>query len=126
MENNIKTFKEYLTEQQVTEEDLKILTEGLQEEWSSELEERVDAALEEFSKEYLLENGTYDVERLNNELTNEGLLGSIFGGLAGFALGKSVGKLVAKVLGIEKGVFYDLLTSRLVGAALGAALGKKI
>ena len=121
---DIKTFKEYLVEQKITESDMTILTEGLQEEWTPELEEKVDAALDEFISEYSNEEGSIDINRFNEDLTNEGLLGSIFGGLAGFALGKSVGKMIAKVLGIERGVFYDLLTSRLVGAALGAALGK--
>jgi hypothetical protein len=126
MSNTIKTFNEYLTEQQVTEEDLRILTEGLQEEWTDELEAKVDAALEEFIIEYSNENGELDINRFNFEVTNEGMLGSIFGGLAGFALGKTVGKMIAKVLGIQKGILYDLLTSRLVGAALGSALGKRI
>ena len=46
----------------------------------------------------------YDLEKLDNEMTNEGMMGTIFGGLAGFALGKSVGKTIAKVLGLkEKG-----------------------
>ena len=121
---DIKTFKEYLVEQKITESDMTILTEGLQEEGTPELEEKVDAALDEFISEYSNEEGSIDINRFNEDLTNEGLLGSIFGGLAGFALGKSVGKMIAKVLGIERGVFYDLLTSRLVGAALGAALGK--
>lgn len=121
---DIKTFKEYLVEQEITESDMAILTEGLQEEWTLELEKKVDAALDEFVSEYSDSEGNIDINRFNDDLTNEGLLGSIFGGLAGFALGKSVGKMVAKVLGIERGVFYDLLTSRLVGAALGAALGK--
>lgn len=121
----MKTFLDYMEEQNVTAEELVMLKESLQTEWSNELEEKVDAALEEFSKEYLLENGLYDVQRLDHEMTNEGILGSIFGGLTGFALGKSLGKMIAKVLGIEKGVMYDMLTSRLVGAALGAAVGKK-
>jgi len=121
---DIKTFKEYLVEQEITESDMAILTEGLQEEWTPELEKKVDAALNEFISEYSDEDGNININRFNEDLTNEGLLGSIFGGLAGFALGKSVGKMIAKVLGIERGVFYDLLTSRLVGAALGAALGK--
>lgn len=126
MSNTIKTFNEYLTEQQVTEKDLRILTEGLQEEWTDELEAKVDAALEEFMVEYSNENGELDIDRFNSDVTNEGLLGSVFGGLAGFALGKTVGKMIAKVLGIQKGILYDLLTSRLVGAALGSALGNKI
>jgi hypothetical protein len=121
----MKTFLDYMQEQNVTETELTVLQESLQTEWSDELEEKVDAALNEFASEYLLEDGTYDLNRLNDEMTNEGILGSIFGGLTGFALGKSMGKLVAKVLGIEKGVMYDMLTSRLVGAALGAAIGKK-
>ena len=122
----MKTFNTYLVENAVTEQDIKLINEGLQEEWTPELEAKIDAALESFALEYKNEDGTFDIERLNEEITNEGFFGSIIGGLTGFALGKSVGKMVAKVLGIEKGIFYDLLTSRLVGAALGASLGKRI
>jgi hypothetical protein len=122
----MKTFNTYLVENSVTEKDIQIITEGLQEEWTPELEARIDAALDAFVAEYRNEDGTYDFVRLNEEVTNEGLLGSIIGGLTGFALGSSIGKTIARVLGIEKGVFYDLLTSRLVGAALGASLGKRI
>jgi hypothetical protein len=122
----MKTFIEYLEAQNVTEAELNALNESLQSEWTDELEERVDAAVDAFLAEYKNEDGTYDIDRFNVELTNEGILGSILGGLTGFALGKSVGKLVAKTLGIEKGLMYDLLTSRLVGAALGASLGKNM
>lgn len=122
----MKTFLDYLQEQQVSEAELTVLQESLQSEWTDELEEKVDAALNEFVSEYKLEDGSYDINRFNDEMTNEGILGSIFGGLTGFALGKSLGKMVAKVLGIEKGIFYDMLTSRLVGAALGAAVGKSL
>lgn len=122
----MKTFNTYLIETEITDNDMKIINEGLQEKWTPELEAKVDAALESFAKEYLNEDGTYDIARLNEEMTNEGFFGSIIGGLTGFALGKSIGKMIAKVLGIQKGVVYDLLTSRLVGAALGAALGKRI
>lgn len=126
MKKDIKTFNEYLLEQQITEIDLQVLNEGLQEEWTPELEERVDAALKLFVEQYSDENGNLDINRFNEDLTNEGILGSIIGGLTGFALGKSIGKTIANVLGIEKGVLYDLLTSRLVGAALGAAIGKRV
>lgn len=122
----MKTFLDYIKEEKVTDSELSILTESLQSEWNEELEAKVDLALEEFIKNYKLEDGTYDVEKFNEELTNEGLLGSIFGGLTGFALGKTLGKTIARILGVQKGVFYDMLTSRLVGAALGAALGKKL
>jgi len=121
----MKTFLEYLKEQNITVEEMKILNEGLQSEWSDELESKVDEAIEDFVSEYKLEDGSYDIDRFNEEMTNEGILGSILGGLTGFALGKSVGKVIARVLGINKGILYDLLTSRLVGAALGAAIGKK-
>lgn len=120
----MKTFLEHLAESNNYE--IEALNEALQSEWTDELEERVDTALEEFTKEYKLPDGSYDIDAFNNEMTNEGLLGSIFGGLSGFALGKTIGKTIAKVLGIEKGIFYDMLTSRLVGAALGAAIGKKL
>jgi hypothetical protein len=121
----MKTFIDYIKEENITNQELEVLQESLQSEWTPELEEKVDAALEAFTKEYQNEDGTYNIERFNTELTNEGLLGSIFGGLTGFALGKTVGKTVANVLGIRTGVMYDMLTSRLVGAALGSAIGKK-
>lgn len=122
----MKTFNDYLVEQQITETDMQLLQEGLQSEWTPELEEKVDQALEEFVRQYYNEKtGAFDLDRLEEDIVNEGLLGSIIGGLTGFALGKSVGKMIAKVLGIQKGIFYDLLTSRLVGAALGAAFGKR-
>ena len=122
----MKTFEQYLLEQDVTAKDLQVLSESLITEWTPELEAKVDAALEEFIITYKNEVGTYDFERFNEELTNEGLLGSIIGGLAGFALGTTVGKTICKVLGIQSGLLYDMFTSRLVGAALGAALGKRI
>lgn len=122
----MKTFTDYLNEQNVTEADIQAINESLNQEWTPELEAKIDEAVEAFLADYRLEDGTYDIEAFNEEVTNEGILGSIIGGLTGFALGKSVGKIVAKVLGIEKGLFYDLLTSRLVGAALGAAMGKRI
>jgi hypothetical protein len=122
----MKTFEQYLVEQEVTEKDMEFLKESLNSEWTPELEAKVDAALEEFILTYKNEDGTYNFEKFNEELTNEGFLGSIVGGLAGFALGSTIGKTIAKVLGIQSGVMYDLLTSRLVGAALGAALGKRI
>ena len=122
----MKTFLDYMEEQNVTTEELVMLKESLNTEWTSELDHKVDEALNEFSKEYLLENGSYDITRLDTEMTNEGILGSVFGGLTGFALGKTLGKMIAKVLGIKEGsVMYDMLTSRLVGAALGSAIGKK-
>ena len=121
-----KTFNEYLVEQQLTDTDMKLLQESLQSDWTPELEAKVDYALEQFVKQYANEDGSFDLDKLEEGIINEGLLGSIFGGLAGFALGKSVGKMLAKVLGIQKGIFYDLMTSRLVGAALGAAMGKGI
>lgn len=121
----MKTFNKYLVEEKITENDMEVLKENLQSEWTPELESKIDAAIEEFCKTYQNEDGTYNLDKLNEEMTNEGLLGSIIGGLTGFALGKSVGKLLARVLGIQKGILFDLLTSRLVGAALGASLGKR-
>ena len=123
----MKTFEQYIVEGELTEGEMTMLTESLQTEWTMALEEKVDKALEDFTKQYMNEDGTYNIEDFDNAVTNEGFFGSIVGGLAGFALGKTVGKMIAKVLGIApKGVMYDLLTSRLVGAALGVALGKKI
>jgi hypothetical protein len=123
----MKTFEQFLIKEGVNSEEISILKESLQTEWTPELEYKVDIALEEFVKQYQNEDGSFDLEKLDNEMTNEGMMGTIFGGLAGFALGKSVGKAIAKVLGLkEKGTMYKMLTSRLVGAALGAALGSKL
>jgi len=123
----MKTFEEFLIKEGVNSEEISILKESLQTEWTPELEYKVDIALEEFVKQYQNADGSFDLEKLDNEMTNEGMMGTIFGGLAGFALGKSVGKTIAKVLGLkEKGTMYKMLTSRLVGAALGAALGSKL
>jgi hypothetical protein len=125
MENTIKTFNAYLNENEIVDNDLDLIKEGLQEEWTPELEAKVNEALDAFVAEYQNEDGTFDIERLNEEMTNEGILGTIIGGLTGFALGKSVGQVIARVLGVEKGILYDLLTSRLVGTALGASIGKR-
>jgi len=121
----MKAFLDYMAEDNITKENLEILNESLQSEWTEELETKVDIALDEFLNDYQLEDGSYDIASFNEELTNEGILGSIFGGLTGFALGKTIGKTIAKVLGIQSGVMYDMMTSRLVGAALGMAIGKK-
>lgn len=126
MENTIKTFNEYLTEDEIIDVELHLIKEGLQEEWTPELEARVNEALDAFVAEYQNEDGTFDISRLNEEMTNEGILGTIIGGLTGFALGKSIGQVIARVLGVEKGILYDLLTSRLVGTALGASIGKRM
>lgn len=120
----MKTFVEHLQEN--IDYDLIALNEALQEEWTPELEEKVDAAITEWLKQYTDESGKIDLERFNEEITNEGFLGTILGGLTGFALGKSIGKVIANVLGIHSGVLFDLLTSRLVGAALGSALGSRV
>jgi hypothetical protein len=118
----MKTFKEYLIETGTfTETELEMLNENLKTELTVDEERKIDEAVRKFVSDYR-EKG---INGFNEELTNEGFLGSVLGGLAGFALGSSVGKIIANVLGIEKGVIYDLLTSRLVGAALGAALGKR-
>src|SRR6056300_1073221 len=98
----MKTFLTYLEEQNVTQADLQSINESLQQEWTPELETKIDEAVDAFLMEYTNEDGSYNIDKLNDEITNEGILGSIVGGLTGFALGKSVGKIVAKVLGIEK------------------------
>jgi hypothetical protein len=117
----MKTFKEHLLESGTfTEMEIQMLNENLKSELTVEEEAKVDKAIKDFCAEYM------DKKSINEELTNEGFLGSIFGGLTGFALGSSIGKIIANVLGIEKGVVFDLLTSRLVGAALGAAIGKRM
>ena len=40
----MKTFNTYLVENAVTEQDIKLINEGLQEEWTPELETKIDAA----------------------------------------------------------------------------------
>jgi hypothetical protein len=121
----MKTFKEYLVESGTfTKTEIDALNENLKSELTQEEEAKVDKAIKDFVSEYLEKNK--GLKEFNEELTNEGFLGSILGGLTGFALGSSIGKIIANVLGIEKGVVFDLLTSRLVGAALGAAIGKRM
>lgn len=121
----MKTFKEYLIESNTfSEVELQMMNENLKSELTKEEEAKIDEAIKKFTSEYLDKNK--GIKEFNEELTNEGMLGSILGGLTGFALGSSIGKIVANVLGIERGVVYDLLTSRLVGAALGSALGKRM
>jgi hypothetical protein len=121
----MKTFKEYLVESGTFSEiELQMMNENLKSELTEDEEKKIDEAVKKFVAEYLEKNK--GAKEFNEELTNEGMLGSILGGLTGFALGSSVGKVLAEVLGIRGGVLYDLLTSRLVGAALGAALGKRM
>jgi hypothetical protein len=121
----MKTFREYLIETNTfTEVELQMLNENLKTELTEDEEKKVDDAVRKFVAEYL--DKSKGAKEFNEELTNEGMLGSILGGLTGFALGSSVGKILAEVLGIRGGVLYDLMTSRLVGAALGAALGKRM
>jgi hypothetical protein len=121
----MKTFKEYLIESNTFSEiEIQMMNENLKSELTPEEEKKVDLAVKAFVKEYQEKNK--GLKEFNEELTNEGFLGSILGGLTGFALGSSIGKIIANVLGIERGVVYDLLTSRLVGAALGSALGKRM
>lgn len=122
----MKTFVQYLEDQNVSASQLNAVNEALNSEWSPELEEQINQAIDAFLQEYKNVDGSYDIEKFNYEITNEGILGSIVGGLTGFALGKSVGMIVAKALGVERGILYDMLTSRLVGAALGAALGNRL
>ncbi len=121
----MKTFREYLIENDTFSElELQMMNENLKTELTEEEETKIDEAVKKFVSEYLDKNK--DVKDFNEQLTNEGFMGSILGGLTGFALGSTVGKIIANVLGIERGVVYDLLTSRLVGAAIGAAIGKRI
>ena len=53
----MKTFNKYLIENTITENDMKLVNEGLQEEWTPELEAKIDEALELFEKEYMKEDG---------------------------------------------------------------------
>mgnify|MGYP001236428101 CR=1 FL=1 len=128
----MQSFLEFLKENKsidlnlLTEKELtnfqSLITESytLTEEDELEIDKRVNLFMESFDK------NEKSITFFNEELTNEGIIGSIIGGLTGFAAGKTLGKIVARVLGLEKGVLYDLLTSRLVGAALGSAVGKTI
>ena len=75
----MKTFIEYLEENKVTQIEMQLLTEGFQEEWTPELKEKVDQAVDAFLNEYRDEDGNLDIDRFNEEMTNEGLLGSIVG-----------------------------------------------
>lgn len=113
----MQSFKEFIGEKEDFQDLEAVMNESVD-------QNMIDEAVVAFVKKAKEEG--YTLERLEQELTNEGFIGSILGGLTGFALGQSVGKIVANALGVEKGVLYDLFTSRLVGAAIGYHLGKRI
>jgi len=121
--NDFKTFSEYL-------DNLKIIideSKKSEEELNRIFDKKFDELCEKLRLMDLESLSEEELEKLVQEnLIEEGVLGTIIGGLAGFALGKWIGKKVAKVLGVEKGILYDLFTSRLVGTAIGASIGKKI
>ena len=78
----MKTFLDYMSEANATDQELTILQESLQTEWTVELEEKVDTALEEFVSEYRNEDGTFDMDRFDGEI------------LVGAALGAAIGKSI--------------------------------
>lgn len=125
MVEEVKSFTKFLAEDNkfFAKDQIQSLNENLKEELTPEEESLIDAAVEEFTKEYI--NGNKNIDDFNKEITNEGFLGSLLGGLTGFALGQTIGKVICKVLNIENGLLYNLLTSRLVSAAVGAAIGNK-
>ena len=61
----MKTFVEYLEQNKITESELKLLNEGLQEEWTPELEEKVDQAVDDFLNEFRNQDGELDLELFN-------------------------------------------------------------
>ena len=113
----MQSFKEFIGEKEDFQDLETVMNESVD-------RNAIDEAVSAFVKKAKEEG--YTLEQLEQELTNEGFIGSILGGLTGFALGQSVGKIVANALGVEKGLLYDLFTSRLIGAAIGYHLGKKI
>lgn len=113
----MQSFKEFIGEKEDFQDLETVMNESVD-------QNAIDEAVSAFVKKAKEEG--YTLEQLEQELTNEGFIGSILGGLTGFALGQSVGKIVANALGVEKGLLYDLFTSRLIGAAIGYHLGKKI
>jgi hypothetical protein len=113
----MQTFKEFIGEKEDYQDLEAVMNESVD-------QNAIDEAVAAFIKKAQEEG--YTLEQLEQELTNEGFIGSILGGLTGFALGQSVGKIVANALGVEKGLLFDLFTSRLVGAAIGFHLGKRI
>ena len=98
----MKTFIEYLEENRVTEKEMQLLTEGLQQEWTPELEEKVDQAVDAFLNEYRDEDGNLDIDRFNEEMTNEGLLGSIVGRGSRF--------FIFSYLGYKYGSKFEIIT----------------
>jgi hypothetical protein len=120
----MQTYHHFIDNNNISNYERESLFESMNSELTPEQEAHIDLAIDNFVKEYL-EKGK-DINDLQEDLMNEGFIGSIIGGLTGFALGSTVGKIVARVLGVQNGILYDMLTSRLVGAALGAALGKRV
>ena len=47
----MKTFNDYLVENEISEQDYELIREGLQEEWTPELEAQIDEALDMFENE---------------------------------------------------------------------------
>lgn len=113
----MQTFKEFIGEKEDFQDLEAVMNESVD-------QNAIDEAVSAFFKKAQEEG--YTLEQLEQELTNEGVIGSILGGLTGFALGQGVGRIVARALGVEKGLLFDLFTSRLVGAAIGFHLGKRI
>ena len=66
----MKTFVEYLEENKVTDREMSLLNEGLQQEWTPELEEKVDKAVDQFLNEYRNEDGELDIEKFKGHEFN--------------------------------------------------------
>ncbi|MBR4589625.1 MAG: hypothetical protein IKO36_03085 [Bacteroidaceae bacterium] len=116
----MKTFNEYINNDDILME----LNESIKnEELSEEDNAIIDSVVNRISES--VKNGE-DLEKVMEEIVNEGLLGSIVGGLVGISLGSAVMKAVAKVLGVEKGILYDLLTSKVCCAAVGVVMGNRV
>jgi hypothetical protein len=114
---DMQTFNEFIGEAYDPNEIEALLNENVD-------QNMIDEALAAFIKKANEEG--YTIQQLQEELANEGFIGSILGGLTGFALGQAVGRMVANALGVEKGLLFDLMTSRVIGAAIGYHLGKRI
>lgn len=114
---DMKSFNEFLGESYDPKELEALMNESVDQ---NSIDEAIDAFIKKANEE------GYTLQQLQEELANEGFIGSILGGLTGFALGQAVGRMVANALGVEKGLLFDLMTSRIIGAAIGYHLGKRI
>ena len=121
----MKTFIEHLQEKNVTNDEWVLLQESLTSELTPELEAKIDMAIDEFMSQYTNEDGIVEISKFNEDVTNEGFLGSILGGFSGDYLGYIVCKwlLQEEISPAEKKVGQATVDTILTGSVNPVAYG---